>query len=363
MTEERTRQVYTRGSAVGAVPEEDKSGMKFSVGFGRHLRMDQVADHARAADDCGFEQMTIIDSQNLSRDVYVQLTVAALNTKRIRMAPGVTNPFTRHPTVTANAIASLNELSGGRAFIGLGAGLSSLWTMGVKTQPLKDVRAMVAFLREYMSGREAEYKGAKIHSEWVRQPVPIYIGSGGPKSLHQAGEIADGVICTGARPELVKWRIDHVKKAAQEAGRDASAIDFWARIIVYVTDGRKEDALPETGHYATQAGYGVLNEPQFEDLRRKIEEEEPGILDEFKAVAEAYEPYAHEAKGARHGQYATQRVVDFYHLVGSSSEIVERIHQLRDCGVTNVSCVLYTLHDKIGMMRKISDQVMPHFTS
>src|SRR5688572_8328676 len=123
--------------------------MKFSCGFGRHLRMDQVAEHARAADEAGFTQMTMIDSQNLSRDVYSMLTVAALNTKRIKLATGVTNPITRHPTVTANAIASINEISGGRAFLGLGGGISSVWTMGVKTQPLRDVREMVGFLRKY----------------------------------------------------------------------------------------------------------------------------------------------------------------------------------------------------------------------
>jgi 5,10-methylenetetrahydromethanopterin reductase len=333
--------------------------MKFSCAFGRHETLEETAELARAAEENGFDQMTIIDSQNLSRDVYVQLAVAAMNTSRIRIGTGVTNPITRHPTVTANAIASINELSGGRAFLGLGGGISSVWTMGVKTQPLRDVREMVGFLRAYMAGEDAEYKGTTAHSEWVRQTVPIYLGSGGPKSLFQAGQIADGIIATGSRPEVVKWRCEQIKRGASEVGRDASEIDIWARIIVYVTDDDPADALPETGHYATQAGYSVLHEPHFEELRNKLQADEPGIIEEFKAVADAYEPYAHEAKNARHGKFATQRVVDFYHLVGTADSIVERIHTLRDCGVTNISCVLYTLHDKIGMMRRISQEIMP----
>jgi 5,10-methylenetetrahydromethanopterin reductase len=336
--------------------------MTFSVGFGRHLAMGQVAEHARAAEDSGFEQMTMIDSQNLSRDVYSMLTVAALKTSRIRMGPGVTNPITRHPTVTANAIASINELSGGRAFLGLGGGLSSVWTMGVKTQPLRDVREMVQFVRAYMSGEEAEYKGAKIHSEWVRHQVPIYLGSGGPKSLYQSGQIADGVIATCVHPEVVKWRVDQVRKGAIDAGRDPASIDIWARTIVYVTDEPKETALLETGHYATQAAYNFLQEEHFSDLQRRLEEQQPGIMAEFEAVSDAYEPYGHEAKNARHGKFATQRVVDFFHLVGTADEITERIHELRECGVTTISCVLYTLKDKIGMMKKISDQIMPRFS-
>jgi len=337
--------------------------MKFSCAFGRHETLEETAELARQAEACGFDDMTIIDSQNLSRDVYVQLAVAAMNTSKIRLGTGVTNPITRHPTVTANAIATVNELSGGRAFLGLGGGVSSVWTMGVKTQPLRDVREMVEFLRKYMAGEEAEYKGTTAHSEWVRDTVPIYLGSGGPKSLFQAGQVADGVIATGSRPEMVRWRCDQIKRGAAEANRDPSTIDIWARIIVYVTDDAPEKALPETGHYATQAGYAVLHEPQFDELRAKLEEEERGIIEEFKAVADAYEPYAHEAKNARHGKFATQRVVDYYHLVGTADSIVERIKVLRDCGVTNISCVLYTLHDKVGMMRRISEEIMPRVRS
>jgi alkanesulfonate monooxygenase SsuD/methylene tetrahydromethanopterin reductase-like flavin-dependent oxidoreductase (luciferase family) len=333
----------------------------FSVGFGRHMSIKKVAEHARAAEANGFKQMTNIDSQNLSRDVYSMMTIAALNTERILIGPAVTNPFTRHWTVTANAIATINELSDGRAFLGIGSGVSSVWTMGVKTRPLRETRAMIEFIRQYMTGQDADWQGNPVHSEWVRTPVPIYIGSGGPKSLLQAGEIADGVICTCVHPDVVRWRVNRIREGALAAGRDPGSIDIWARTIVYVTDGRREDALAEVGHYATQRGYQILNEPQFADVARELEEAEPGITAEFKAVADAYLPYQHEAHNAPHGRFATQRVVDFFHLVGTSDHIAERIHELADCGVTNISCVLYTLNDKIAMMNTIGDRLIPKF--
>ena len=335
----------------------------FSVGFGRHMSIKRVADHARAAEANGFKQMTNIDSQNLSRDVYSMMTIAALNTERILIGPAVTNPFTRHWTVTANAIATIDELSDGRAFLGVGSGVSSVWTMGVKTRPLRETRAMIEFIRTYMSGDEAEWQENKVHSEWVRKQVPIYVGSGGPRSLLQAGEIADGVICTCVNPEIVRWRVNRIREGAVAAGRDPSKIDIWARTIVYVTDGKREDALPEVGHYATQRGHQILNEPQFADFARRFEEEQPGITAEFKAVADAYLPYQHEAHNAPHGKFATQRVVDFFHLVGSPEHIEERIHELADCGVTNISCVLYTLNDKIAMMNRIGERLISRFAS
>ncbi len=334
--------------------------MDFSVGIGRHLRMDQVAEHTRVAEESGFKQITFIDSQNLSRDVYAQMTIAALNTSHIQIGQGVTNPFTRHPSVTANATATIDELSGGRVFLGIGAGYSSVFTMEMKARPLRELREMVDFIRPYMSGKEAEYKGAKMHSEWVRRPVPIYFGSGGPKSLLLSGELADGVICTCVHPEVVKWRVEQVKKGAMEAGRDPSKIDIWARTIVYVSK-TKEYARPEVSAYATQGGHKLLQQSEFADLRERLESKEPGILAEFKAVRDAYLPYNHERPDAPHGKAATQRVIDFFHLTGEPEEIVDRIHQLAEAGVTNISCVFFTISDKIAVMRKISDKIMPHF--
>jgi alkanesulfonate monooxygenase SsuD/methylene tetrahydromethanopterin reductase-like flavin-dependent oxidoreductase (luciferase family) len=264
--------------------------------------------------------------------------------------------------VTANAIGTINELSDGRAFLGIGGGLSSLWTMGVKTRPLREVRETVEFVRKYMAGEEAEWQGQPIHSAWQKQSVPIYIGSGGPKSLHQSGEIADGVIIGYVYPPVVKWRVNKIREGALAAGRDPSKIDIWARVIVYVTDGKREDAIPETGNYATQAVWKTLQEPHFEEVLRQLEEEQPGIMDEFKAVWDAYRPYNHEAIDAPHGKVATMRVVDFCHLVGSADHIEERIHELKELGITNISCVLYTLKDKIGMMNKIGSQLIPRFS-
>src|SRR4029453_19421854 len=94
----------------------------FSVGMGRNLRADEAADHARIAEECGFSHLTWVAQPNLSRDIYVSLAVAALNTRRIRLGQGVTDPQTYHPSVIANASATLNELTGGRAFLGIGAG-------------------------------------------------------------------------------------------------------------------------------------------------------------------------------------------------------------------------------------------------
>ena len=162
--------------------------MNFSVGMGRNLRIDEIARHAQLADECGFTHLTYIDSQNLCRDVYAMMTIGALNTHRIQIGHGVSNPYTRHPAVTAGATATIDELSGGRAFVGIGAGFSALRTMEMHdARPMREFRKSVEFIRAYTRGEEAEWGGVKCHSEWARRQLPIYMASAGIQSTRMSG--------------------------------------------------------------------------------------------------------------------------------------------------------------------------------
>ena len=174
--------------------------MNFGVAMGRDETIDAIAGQERVAEESGFNHMTFLDSQNLSRDIYAMMTISALNTSRIQIGQFVTNPYTRHPSVTANATATVNELSGGRAFLGIGTGFSAVRTMGMGKRTFREFRESIDFFRKYTAGEEAEFKGAKMHSEWVRQPLPIYIAADGPRTLELAGELADGVIFMGGPP-------------------------------------------------------------------------------------------------------------------------------------------------------------------
>ncbi len=339
--------------------------LDFSVGMGRNLRIDEVAGHARVAEESGFKQMTFVDQQNLSRDVYAMMTIAALNTHRILIGQGVTQPYTYHPSVIANATATVDELSGGRAFLGIGAGGNALRSMGQKMGTMKAFRESVEFIKKYMSGEEAEYQGAKMHSEWVRRAVPIYMASAGARSLQLAGELADGVIFLGAHPALIRWSLEQIEKGAQKAGRDPSTIDTWLRTLVYVAES-KEEARRECASYAGSAAqhwYWYLqgNRPEVAEIGERIEHAEPGIIDEFKRVYQAWNEHEHEKTDAAHAKVVTQRVIDFFHLTGTPDDICERIDQIGRLGVKTISATVFTVIDKKGMMREIGDRIMPHF--
>ncbi len=339
--------------------------MHFTTGLGRNLGMWEIGDHAKTAEDNGFEAGTFVDQQNLCRDVYAMMCMAAINTNRIHIGHGVTWPY-HHPSVIANATASVDELSGGRAFIGIGAGGNAPLTMGLRPSKLSDLREAVNFIRRYMSGEEVEFRGGKMRSEWIPRPVPIYMAASGPKSLQLAGEIADGVILIGVHPVLLKWKLEQVEKGALKAGRDPSKIKVWIRTLCYVADS-KEEARRETASYTASAARDTYlaifsrNTPESNELADRLEEVEPGAVDEFKLVYDNFDHYEHEKTDAPHAKLVTQRVIDMTMLTGRPEDIIESIAKIGETGVDTISCVMYTVIDKKGMMREIGNKVMPSF--
>ncbi len=340
--------------------------MRFTVGLGRNERIYEIAGISKTAEDSRFTHLTFIDSQNLSRDTYVAMTIAAASTHRILVGQGVTIPFTRHPSVTANATATLDELSGGRVFLGFGAGGSALTTMGMNPRTMNEFKEAVQFIRKYMKGEEANYKGAKMHSEWVRKSVPIYIASTGPRSLQLSGELADGIIFPGTtHPVIIKWNLEQIEKGALKARRDISEIDTVLRTFVYVTKS-PEEAVTEAYSYAASASrhiysYLISGHQGVPELARRLERAEPGIIEEFRLINEAWDEYAHQIASAPHASFVTQRIIRFFHLVGTADDIGERIIRLGELGITNISTGIHTVADKKGILREIGDSVIRHF--
>src|SRR5688572_6569387 len=96
--------------------------LDFSIGIGRNETIHEIPDLARVAEECGSSDLTLTDQPIHGRDVHAMMTVAAMSTSRIRIGHGVIDPQLTHPSVIATATATINELSGGRAFVGISAG-------------------------------------------------------------------------------------------------------------------------------------------------------------------------------------------------------------------------------------------------
>src|SRR5882672_3183377 len=202
--------------------------LTFGVGllghYSRKYPVGRVADLAVACEVLGADSFWVAD-QRWMRDVWITLTACAAKTSRIRLGTRVTDPYVRHPALTAVAAASLDEMSGGRAIVGIGAGGSGFAQMGIeRKQPLRAIREMIDLMRQLWAGGEVEYEGRVIsfkngELEFETRPdIPIVLVSRGPKLLELGGEVADGTIIAGmAGPDAVGWGLTHVKAGMAKA--------------------------------------------------------------------------------------------------------------------------------------------------
>jgi 5,10-methylenetetrahydromethanopterin reductase len=192
-----------------------------------------MAEYAALAEQIGFDSVWVIDSQLLCRDVFVTLAAILARTSTLRAATGVTQPVTRHASVVAGAMASLAELSGGRAVLGVGSGFSSLGTIGLGQARVADVDTFIHTTRTLLSGREAAFdNGVTGRLAWVDRPagVPVVIAASGPRVTRLGGRIADGVIIhQGLAPAAIARAVGWVAEGArQRDDQTRPEISCWA---------------------------------------------------------------------------------------------------------------------------------------
>src|SRR5262245_50808361 len=153
----------------------------------------------------GFDGAGILDSQLLCRDTFVTLGQAASATSRMTLFPAVTNPFTRHVSVLAGAMQTVEELAPGRTKLVIGTGYTSASTIGRKPGTLAEMRACIAALRTLLAGESLDFAGTPGRLSYGGgRRIPILMAASGPKAIELAGEVADGVmLLVGFHPGIV----------------------------------------------------------------------------------------------------------------------------------------------------------------
>src|SRR5262245_31563512 len=139
----------------------------------------------------GFDGVGILDSQMLSRDTFVVLGHAAAHTSRLLLFPAVTNPFTRHASVLAGAIQTVEELAPGRVQVVIGTGYTSASTIGRKPATLAEMRACVGAVKGLLSGQTVDWGGTTSRLSFAAgRSIPVVMAASGLKAIELAGEIA-----------------------------------------------------------------------------------------------------------------------------------------------------------------------------
>jgi 5,10-methylenetetrahydromethanopterin reductase len=177
-------------------------------------------------ENLGYDNFWLTDSSLHSRYCWAYLTLAARQTTRMTIGTAVTNPVTRHPAITAVAAATVAEISGGRAILGIGAGDRPLLSLGQQPARIATLEASVAAIRALWAGEtvSTDGPGFALHDAHYRFPptldIPVYLSATGPRTLELAGRIADGVILlAGLHPDGITFALEHIDRGVAAAGR------------------------------------------------------------------------------------------------------------------------------------------------
>jgi 5,10-methylenetetrahydromethanopterin reductase len=324
----------------------------------------EVARCVAAAERAGFDIAWLPDSQFLWRDVWSSLALAAELTDRITLGPCVTNLETRHPSVTAAAAVTLEELAPGRTILGVGSGDSSIKTLGLKPTRLAGMRDGIDLLRGLTAGETIDFDGRQMHLQAsLERPVPVYMAANGPKALELAGEIADGVITVaGVAPDLVERLHARIAAGAARAGRTPDEIEVCFGTFCHVTDDEREAARIVKPYVVAMAQVGGR-----ETLRSiGIEIDPPAVVGGIYPDMSHAEDWDEAADAAE--EWVTDelalRYADAFCLVGSAEHCRERIARAAAAGARNFYVrhfSSYTLPEQV--LAAYGELIIPSFAA
>jgi 5,10-methylenetetrahydromethanopterin reductase len=303
--------------------------MKFGIELVPREPVLKIAQYAKLAEEQGFDNVWITDHYD-NRDVYSTLTVLAMNTNNIKLGTGVTNPYTRNIAVTASSIASINEISGGRAILGLGPGDKVKFNaMGISwDKPLTTTKESIQALRSFFEGKKVSVNGEIIRFNGARMAfeagnVPIYMGVQGPKMLELAGEVADGALINASHPLDFKEAVIQIATGAKKAHRNIKDIDITA-YTCFSIDKNVEKAKSAT---KIVVAFIVAGSPDVVLERHGID------ISLKEAIGGAISKGDY---GALMNGMVTKEMIDAFSISGTPEDCKARINELLDIGVTQI---------------------------
>lgn len=307
------------------------SSFEFGVGLFPTEPLPKMIQLAKLSEELGFSHIWVGDSHLIWREAYVNMAAVALNTTKVKIGTGVTNPLTRHPSVVASAYATLEEYSPGRMIVGIGLGDSSVETMGMKPAKLSFFENTMQEMRDLFAGKEVQLETGKIHLlHPCKARVPIYIAASGPKMLELSGRIADGIIVlVGVADEYIAHAKEKIAAGARAAGRNPEDV----RLVLWVPC-----AVSET----TPAKDAVKAH-----VARVVAHPLPYVLDpnEQKVLAEirkTYDYYHHMDQQANHAEVIPDWLVDKFAIAGTVDQCRQQIDRLKKTGIHQIAIIPYS---------------------
>jgi len=278
----------------------------------------ELVSLSKVAEEAGFDGVWVTDHYN-NRNPFVALTAIGGATDGVKLGPGITNPYYSHPAYSANAVATLDEYTDGRARLGIGPGdPNTLKNLCIeRDSPLYEVLDAVKVARSLFAGERSTVedvtKNAKLNYG-TRADIPVYIGAQGPNMLRMAADHGDGILINASHPDDFEWSLEHIDDNAD------------AEIVAY-TSFSVDDDREEARRVARQPVSFIASASP------------PPVLDRHGVDAElASEIGEHIENGEFSEAFGkvSEDMIDAFAVSGTPEECAERVDALYETGVNKV---------------------------
>ena len=278
-----------------------------------------LTDHAVAAEAAGFDAVFASHHYN-NRDQFMALASMAQATDALDLGPGIANPYETHPVTLASRVATLDEVSEGRAVFGVGPGdPSTLRNLGVDPdRPLRRVLETFTVARKLWRGERVDHDGTfearDAGLNYAVGEIPVYVGAQGPHMTRMGAKHADGVLYNGAHPRDLAWAAEQVEKGVAERDGRRDDVDLAAYASVSVAEDEtaaRDAARIPVAFIASGAPAPVLDRHSLDRDRAEAVGESLSA-GEFRAAA---------------GQ-VSEEMVDAFCIAGTPATVAERTDAL-----------------------------------
>ncbi|MCZ6709379.1 MAG: LLM class flavin-dependent oxidoreductase [Gammaproteobacteria bacterium] len=347
-----------------------------------HSRPSNALNVARRAEAAGWHGMLVVDSQNLAADSYVGLAVAAAGTQSIGLGTGVTNTVTRHPAVTASAAMAVQDVSGGRMFLGIGRGDSALAHLGRSPARFAGFERYIQVLQRYLRGEAVPFDEIPMADDiaapiadleladhpdasrirWFKTEVakvPVEVAATGPRVIAMAGRLADRVMFTlGAVEERLQWGIDTAQSARRSAGLSGEvALGAYVNLVCHEDRATARDLV--RGGLTTFARFSVMHG----SVAGPADAAEQAV---FNSLHDGYDMKSHTRADSRQAALLDDAFVDRHAIVGPPDYCIERLEELGQLGLDKIAISGPTAgtdpREARRAMALLDEAVIPHFS-
>lgn len=332
--------------------------MKLGVEHMWGASLEDFRAEVRLSGELGYDIIGIGDSPAAWHDLYVSMTIAAMETEKAMITPFVTGPFLRHPLTVANGFSSLQDFSGGRMGLGLAVGGGNVIAIGRKPATLVEMKEYWDALDNLFDGKPITWEGRPVAPLHYPRKTPVYYSAFGPKAMKLAGERADGaIIFTDGDLEDTARKIHIIHQAAKDAGRKPKDVEIWVTAFCSIRDTR-EQAIDDIKAFLVTNALTFLYTPE------KLATVPPDILVQLRQLEGRYDVSEHCVVNGKNvqalnelGPELTEHLTSIHTVAGTPEYVKSCIDGLEDIGVSAFITNLPGHADRAGHIRALAELV------